>query len=175
MQYGPNNVSIDEVLCGDMYRSVTSGGVVSVVPRRGQAEYLPFWQINTWTGTSSLGYRNDRIKTVAQCRSVARGGLLCDDPGLGKTISILSLILQTFGQSTERLKQKERSKVSDDLIIDSYWREILVSSTRRDELLELTLKLRKCDQAQIFQYPVEDVLTDEEMAAYKELVKDPIW
>jgi len=41
-------------------------------------------------------------------RSIARGGLLCDDPGLGKTITVLALILQTIGLRTS-VEGTERS------------------------------------------------------------------
>jgi hypothetical protein len=173
MNFGPNNIGIDEVMHGDIFRSVTSGGIVSLTPRQRKGS---FWHINTWTGRCSLNYRNHSIRTVARCRNVARGGLLCDDPGLGKTITILSLVLQTFGQSTQKVEggDVEELLISDDEIIDAYWREILVSHTRRDELLELTLKLRKHDQDQFFQYPVKDLLTAEEWDIYKDTVKDPI-
>jgi len=177
MQTGANNRGIDEVLGGDMYRSITCGGIVAVTPRRQRTEGIvaPFWHINSWTGDCFLDYRNERIRTVARCRSVARGGLLCDDPGLGKTITILSLILQTFGQSTERENGVEaKSSVTNDLIIESYWRENLVKSTRHKELLDFCFKLRRSDVDQFFQFPVADDLSPDEILNYRNVVKEEI-
>lgn len=84
------------------------------------------------------------------------------------------MILQTFGQSTERLEDKKSTKITEDLIINTYWREHLVSYTRRDQLLELTLKLRKIDLDQFFQYPVQKVLTEDEWVYYKEIISHPL-
>ncbi len=177
MQTGcDNSVYSDNTLCGDLFRSISAGTIVCVAPRRTKiGTKRPFWHINSWTGGCSLHYRNERMRTVAKCRSVARGGLLCDDPGMGKTITLLSCILQTFGQSTEKSSIKAQKKqITDDIIVDSYWRENLVRSTRYDELYSLCSQIRKCGSSQYFQYPVEDYLSKEEYKCYCSIIKDPI-
>ena len=79
MMSKPNNVSTDEILCGEQFRSVTAGTIVSIVPRHDRKRNI-FWHINCWTGVASLDYKSECIRDVAKCRKVARGGLLCDDP-----------------------------------------------------------------------------------------------
>lgn len=180
MTLGPCNNRQHHHAGVDIFRSVTSGGVVSVVPRRRKCnEY--FWLVNAWSGACWINCNNrhdsNRIKTLAQSRKVARGGLLCDDPGLGKTITVLSLVLQTCGQSTEKVSGHDASliKIRDQEIVDAYWREMLVSQIRQDELLALILKLRKCDLEQYFQYPVIDILSDSERDVYQRVIKNPMW
>eukprot|EP00557_Chaetoceros_sp_GSL56_P009171 CAMPEP_0176494518 /NCGR_PEP_ID=MMETSP0200_2-20121128/10149_1 /TAXON_ID=947934 /ORGANISM="Chaetoceros sp., Strain GSL56" /LENGTH=1522 /DNA_ID=CAMNT_0017892301 /DNA_START=84 /DNA_END=4652 /DNA_ORIENTATION=- len=191
MNLGPDNNNnhhhhvrrVDEILHGDVFRSVTCGGVVSIAPRRRMECRGCFWLVNAWSGECWMNCRHyrrrqhhyDKIIAVAQNRKVARGGLLCDDPGLGKTITVLSLILQTCGLSTEKISSHNESiGIRDQDVIEAYWREMLVSQTRKDELSGLTLKLRKCDPEQIFQYPVFDVLLDHEKDLYNRLIKTPI-
>ena len=181
IQFGADNNAIDSALHGDLFRSVTAGTIIAVTPRREKShsetgkKASPFWHINTWNGDCSLNYRKERIRTVAKCRNVARGGLLCDDPGLGKTITILSLILQTFGQSTELSDHNKKSQthISEELIVESYWKESLVSYTRRDELNSLCMQLRKLDLQQYFQFPVNELLDEEDFERYSSIIKNP--
>jgi SNF2 family N-terminal domain. len=181
MNLGPGNNRQHHHVGVDIFRSVTSGGVVSVVPRRRKCNEC-LWLVNAWSGACWINCNNNRhdfnrIKTLAQSRKVARGGLLCDDPGLGKTITVLSLVLQTCGQSTEKVSGHDASliKIRDQEIVDAYWREMLVSQIRQDELLALILKLRKCDLEQYFQYPVIDILSDSERDDYQRVIKHPMW
>jgi len=93
-------------------------------------------------------------------RKAARGGFLCDEPGLGKTITILSLILQTMGLSTESKESDETSvtavdchqkqskcapQPSDDDIFRAYWKELVPLEFRRTELSRLMNRLKKLD------------------------------
>ena len=66
--------------------------------------------------------------------------LLCDDPGLGKTITVMCLILRSFGLSTE-------TRVNTDIAVDdcelfySYWNSsFLTAHDRRTEVLRLITK-----------------------------------
>lgn len=175
---GADNTKVSEILQGDLFRSITSGAVISVIPRRSEGIYRPLWHINSWTGHCSQGYRNELLRTVSSCRSTARGGLLCDDPGLGKTITVLSLILQTYGLSTTPLENEQRNEekniITDILLIDSYWNEMLVESTRKFELRGIALQLRKRDHAQYFQYDVMSSLNPDEKKLYLQMISNPI-
>lgn len=69
-----------------------------------------------------------------------------DEPGLGKTITVLSLILQTAGLSTESSISNavEDDKGADDkTLFDSYWRESVPPDWRRMDLLKLLNKVGK--------------------------------
>jgi SNF2-related domain len=84
-------------------------------------------------------------------RQVCRGGLLCDDPGLGKTITVLALILQTYGQRATTADDRmppdapmSASKSPDDVIFDAYWAEDVVPDLRRPALLSIANKLARC-------------------------------
>lgn len=78
-------------------------------------------------------------------RSVARGGLLCDDPGLGKTITVLSLILQTSGLQTSRTTSERQGKVTDDDVFNLYWRDQMTKEYRTPILNKLLNGLARRD------------------------------
>jgi hypothetical protein len=86
-------------------------------------------------------------------RKVARGGLLCDDPGLGKTITVLSLVLQTLGLCPELAVSGEQPKSSPD-IFQVYWTENVPDDIRKQLLLKLVNDLARRDRGP---YPLFDV------------------
>ena len=95
--------------------------------------------------------------------------------GLGKTITVLSLILQTFGQSTERpvTASEKNSFSSDDEVFRSYWREGLTSVGRTPELLRLVNQLRQADpESGYFEFPIDPIKDGADK--YFEIVKEPI-
>lgn len=77
-----------ECVRGDMHRAVT-GGATTTLRLRGSGEAI---RIDQQTGFE-VPYDSSTTKgKSALSRRIARGGLLCDDPGLGKTITIMSLV-----------------------------------------------------------------------------------
>jgi SNF2 family DNA or RNA helicase len=84
----------------DLHRAV-SGGLTVLLRERPQNGSIPATarpkSVRIYQCFGSEVYAED---AELEIRSVARGGLLCDDPGLGKTITLLSLVLQTYGLST---------------------------------------------------------------------------
>jgi hypothetical protein len=77
---------------GDAHRAATGGGSTVLCPR----EEMDGVRISQANGDELETIREDVVS-----RPLARGGMICDEPGLGKTITVLSLILQTMGLSTE--------------------------------------------------------------------------
>jgi hypothetical protein len=80
-------------------------------------------------------------------RAVARGGLLCDDPGLGKTVTVLSLISQTMGLSTESTDKSDSTGVDgvensdtssiEDRIFHEYWNGYVVPDLQQQALTKI--------------------------------------
>jgi len=117
---------------GDLHRALTGGHSVLLMLRSGDSSQQ--MRINQYTGREIPGEDLEKLP-----RAVARGGLLCDDPGLGKTITVLSLILQSAGLSTIR-KDDDRKKnavpASEDIFY-TYWKEQMTADFRRPTLLKL--------------------------------------
>ncbi|KAL3914146.1 MAG: hypothetical protein SGILL_006216 [Bacillariaceae sp.] len=125
----------------DVHRAATGGGSVILCPRNNAREGVRISQTN-----------GDEIEVSEEnimARPLARGGLLCDDPGLGKTITVLSLILQTMGLSTAKnethqgddnaAKKTASAEVEsvDEQIFRAYWKENMVPGFRRQDLTKL--------------------------------------
>lgn len=115
---------------GDDYRA-SSGGVATLLELRSTGEQVRIHQISGRECDESL---------VRLERTVARGGLLCDDPGLGKTITVLSLILQTAGMlPTLPTNTKSDRAAGNDKLFNAYWKEQYgVYENQRAALLRLT-------------------------------------
>jgi hypothetical protein len=75
--------------------------------------------------------------------------LLCDDPGLGKTITVIALILQTLGLSSEEISPAEdeesKAELSETTIFSAYWREQVDPIYQRQDLYRLTRLAQRRD------------------------------
>lgn len=107
-------------------------------------------------------------------------GLLCDDPGLGKTVTVLALLLQTLGLTTEKdgnsqldVDKKQGPESLDERIFREYWMEQSIPQYRCQAMRKLLLSfIRQHPSTNIFMYPV-DPETDG-VPDYLDVVKEPI-
>jgi len=142
-----------ESVNGDMHRAVT-GGATTCLRLRTSAEAF---RVDQQTG---IEIPHEAGKTLS--RQIARGGLLCDDPGLGKTITVMSLILQTSGLSTEPGNEKPKAGTAlshtDEDIFQAYWSEHVPYMYRRGGFMRLLNALRRhSPDARAFEFPVDPV------------------
>jgi hypothetical protein len=142
-----------ESVRGDMHRAIT-GGATTCLRLRKTGEAL---RIDQQTG---MEIRCERGKALS--RQIARGGLLCDDPGLGKTITVLSLILQTSGLSTEPGSNTSKSGTAlshtEEDIFQAYWSEHVPYMYRRSGYMKLLNAIRRHSVgAGAFEYAVDPV------------------
>lgn len=168
----------DALVGGDFHRAASGGASVLLSLDDGRNS---FHQGATQTiridGKSGDILDSNSLSHVGKLRTFARGGLLCDDPGLGKTISVLSLILQTFGLSTKKEASKDDpntfSSEDDDEIFHSYWRDCLTDDVgRRPELLRIVNDLRGDRESVYFEEPVDPKADGAE--DYFDVVKRPL-
>lgn len=142
----------------DAHRAATCGASAVLCPRE-QKDGVRISQAN-----------GDELETPEEdvmSRPLARGGMICDEPGLGKTITVLSLILQTMGLTTETMDPptgegeqrggdngdlSEAGKESmDDKIFHAYWKENVVAEFRRQALSKFFATFLRCN-ADIFYF-----------------------
>lgn len=91
----------------------------------------------------------------------------------GKTITVLSLILRTFGLGTEPKEESQSSEIDNDAIFDAYWNDHLTSFARQPAILKLISRLMKSDkESYYFEPPVESWL--DEAPDYYDVIENPI-
>ena len=143
----------ESVCGGDYHRAVTGGASVKLCTRRpnnslsdnGVAKLYRFdalsgSSINT---TQFVNEHSKQLPSHLRSTKAARGGLLCDEPGLGKTVTVLSLILRSLGLSVDAT---EDSSIDDEDIFHSYWEsDYLTIHVRRPAILILVTRLIKSD------------------------------
>ena len=140
-----NRLHDGESVCGgDYHRSVTGGATVKLSARPNNT--------SNQEGRENI-YRFDALSgctvDISQMKSTkaARGGLLCDEPGLGKTVTVLSLILRSLGLSVDATTNNDHSAIDDESIFHSYWEsEYVTVHVRRPAILKLITRLIKSDK-----------------------------
>jgi hypothetical protein len=99
--------------------------------------------------------------------------LLCDDPGLGKTITVISLILRSLGLSTEN-NLKPITDSDERELFYSYWHSsFLTEHIRRPALLKLISSLIKSDAQSVWFVPPIDVSLDD-CPDYFDVITNPM-
>lgn len=73
---------------------------------------------------------------------ILRGGILADEPGLGKTVTIISLCLSTAG-----LLPKQPECIWDQASLQQSWMELAAAGTLVIDLRKLLVKVMKDSQA----------------------------
>jgi hypothetical protein len=136
----------------DIHRSVSGGSTCLLKPNHtplrplasSNRDATPI-RIDQQTGLEVLDddFRYNRF------RFVARGGLLCDDPGLGKTITVLSLILQTTGlvasdNLLKRFAESNTELINDETVFAEYWRAGMTADFRRVALTSIVNCVCRC-------------------------------
>jgi SNF2-related domain/Bromodomain len=155
---------------GDCHRCVTGGATVMLRTRRAPRKV---WRLDTQYGRVFNDFQFNQVSSCLS-RKVARGGLLCDDPGLGKTITVLALILQTLGLSSEEISPAEddesKAEFSETTIFYAYWREQVDPIYQRQDLNRLTRLTQRRDGGSIFLYPV----SSEAYPDYYDVIERPM-
>ena len=170
----------DALVGGDFHRAASGGASILLSRGDGNAALDSGSTTVRINGRTGVVIDSKSLSHIGRLKKFARGGLLCDDPGLGKTISVLSLILQTFGLNTTK-KDSNASKngsnafstCGDEEIFRSYWREGLTSFGRTPELLRLVNDLRRFDRESVyFEFPIDP--EGDGASDYFDIVKQPL-
>lgn len=166
-----------EALCGgDYHRAVTGGSAVKLNPRPRPTNNCVKKETEPLRFDSESGFRissDNKVRSKTRC---ARGGLLCDDPGLGKTITVLSLLLRSFGLTTVKAVVDSDAGVDENSLFYQYWHSsFLTEHVRRPAILKLISRLIKSDkESGWFVSPMEEFLACDALHAYFDTISQPI-
>jgi SNF2 family DNA or RNA helicase len=119
----------------DLHRAMTGGCTMLLRSKDGHACSRIYQE---------SGREVDAEELLSLPRKGARGGLLCDDPGLGKTITVLSLILQTSGLSSisGASRKDDAGEVNEEIkLFDVYWEENVTPEFQKPLLRHLFNRL----------------------------------
>ncbi|KAL7538788.1 hypothetical protein ACHAXR_010846 [Thalassiosira sp. AJA248-18] len=160
-----------EAVCGgDYHRAVSGGATVLLKPR---LEYAKRGiRFDSESGGVVALSPDCEVQRKTRC---ARGGLLCDDPGLGKTITVISLILRTFGLRTESAVGADQAEgdINSKLFYSYWYSQFLTEHVRKPSILKLITRLIKSDsEAGWFVPPIDHFLDD--CPDYFEVIPNPI-
>jgi len=157
----------ESVCGGDFYRAVTGGATVSVAARASMNGQKLMFDAETGCQVPLL---DSSLARKTQC---ARGGLLCDDPGLGKTITVISLILRSIGINTETKNLESTQEKDGANLFYAYWQSsFLADHIRKPAMLKLISNLIKSDPRSVWFVPPIDPLLDD-CPDYFEIISNP--
>ena len=151
----------EETVGGDMHRAVTGGASTCLRLHPSSCASRKAYRIDQQTGRE-ISFKSMTRGCFGLSRHVARGGLLCDDPGLGKTITVFAIILQTSGLSTEPLGAAVNAGTSlsntDEDIFLAYWKDHVPDHYRVQCFYKILNTLRRHSPAtRLFELPVDPV------------------
>ena len=154
---------------GDAHRAVTGGASVCLTKRGDRSARIRMDQQYGRQLSNEVGAGDNSL-----ARKVVRGGLLCDDPGLGKTITVLSLVLQTMGLTSEPKakgkKEEDASLCSDDSVFLAYWKEEFPKPFQESALLKIMGKLYRSHRNSLY----FDYTLPEDCAGRDDILQHPI-
>ncbi|EJK74515.1 hypothetical protein THAOC_03799 [Thalassiosira oceanica] len=162
-------IRCDDKLGGNLHRAVTGGASISLNSRRSCDPDSNSIKFDAITGDALCAGAAESRTT--RC---ARGGLLCDDPGLGKSITILSLILRSNGLTTEPMGG-QKNRTDDDVLFKAYWESNFITDhVRRPSILKLVRNLIKSDsESSWFVPPIDDEFL-QIAPDYLDIIRQPV-
>ena len=159
---------------GDIHRAITGGVSVCVQLRK---DHHCRFRLDQQNGNAYHTSSHRRYHDVVLPRKAARGGILCNEPGVGKTITFLSLILQTFGlyskTKSEEISSNRTKIYCDEHIFLAHWKEETTPECQRSELFRLCKKLMQSHSLSYSFFNLADPVKGS-IPDYLNVVKSPL-
>lgn len=161
---------------GDMHRALSGGATVCLQSRKNRkVRYRIDQQYGKPCPTNPMGSQG--ASNFFLTRKAARGGLLCDEPGLGKSVTVLSLILQTFGVQSKPDREEtllnNAECFNDEQIFFAYWKEAFSPIYQRPALNKILKSVARTHPLSYrFHYPIDPI--ENEAPDYFDVITNPI-